>query len=661
MERRLFFMVILMYFIFVLAESHTIVNTALAQGGPRPDGRPPMNGRSQDVSKEIENMLSMEGENPTTSQNVQERYRRLTQVISIMLQSGKPVKNILPKDEGSRIDALIRDKNSEEAAKRVHDAILKLNTADTGKPEGVAAQGMSIVSSVPILQLNIHRLANKNSFDNILKLLNLVIDPVNRRLYFGGSKSTFIGVVDIDKDELIETFDIGVPAGFLIPDFANGAIYSMEIGSASRIYKIDIKQKKMEEVSSMPSYLSIPKKGESKKYKGLNYKETGYPFAAGYLQEENAAYGVIVITDSTGREVGRIKHGPDALYFGIDEKTGKLYTTNTGDGSISIFDLNNKNRKIKDIDIGTSIDGIELLPDASSLYIRNRLGGSTIFNYNLRNNSLSTIPNENAVGSKGIGMWPSGMVYDDGKLYILSHYAGRVDVIDVQTNTVVSRIPLNLSLKPRTDSISTITMDRRRKIIYVAFPELGEVAVADAKGLRYIKTIKIEGFDKSKSGPAQMTLSVDEELNKLFVYIPEGQMLYAYHGTEYSLAGKASVSAERVVGVNVSNYGKKVLYIGNKLLDPVTLEVKGNFSRGSRVIGFNNDKNMVYLSESRQTGSRKLIEKVYGFEDSVLKKEWTLSPILSIASSFAFDFGNNKFYVGYFESAIIEVFSLTTD
>ena len=41
-----------------------------------------------------------------------------------------------------------------------------------------------------------------------------------------------------------------------------------------------------------------------------------------------------------------------------------------------------------------------------------------------------------------------------------------------------------------------------------------------------------------------------------------------------------------------------------------------------------------------------------------LKKEWTLSPVLSIPSSFAFDFKNNRFYAGYFESAVVEAFDL---
>jgi hypothetical protein len=42
-----------------------------------------------------------------------------------------------------------------------------------------------------------------------------------------------------------------------------------------------------------------------------------------------------------------------------------------------------------------------------------------------------------------------------------------------------------------------------------------------------------------------------------------------------------------------------------------------------------------------------------------LKKEWTMTPILSIPSSFAFDFRNNRFYVGYFEAAVVAAFDLS--
>ena len=527
-------------------------------------------------------------------------------------------------------------------------------------------QKEALVSSPSITKLNINQVVNQNCFPTILKLTNPVIDSENRRLYFGGTKSTCIGIIDIDKDQLVDVFDIGMPCGFLLFDSASGMLYSLEMGGANKVYMIDVKQKNAKEIDSLPSQIFIPRKvgaksGAKKTYKGFSYIETGYPFEVGYLQDENASYGIIEIKNASEQCVGKIKHGPDALYFDIDQKTGKLYTTNTGDGSISIFDLNNQNRKIKDIDVGTSIDEILLNPKTGGLYIRNRLGGSSLYYYDTLTGDIIKILNENTVSDKGIGVWPTKMILDDDKLYVLSHYGSRIDVINTTTNTVVSHIPLNLSYKPRTDGMSTMAMDKKRKVLYAAFPELGELAVVDAKNLVQVRKINIEGYDKSIINPARIVLVADEEQNKLFVYLSEEHTLNVYNGKNYTLEKKiSSIDSNGVERISILNQEKKILYMGNKALSATTLEIERIFPRGNRVVGFQNSKDRVYLSEIVHMGRGKMIEKIYEFEGSILKKEWILSPILSIPSSFAFDFDNDKFYVGYFESAIIEVFSLTT-
>lgn len=662
----LFFTAVALFFAINVSYSQNFM-----QGG---QGRPSMEdkGQGQNLSKDIQKLVDAEKSAATTAQNVQERHRKLTSIIVSMIRSSRSVDNILPRDEGQKLDELIKAGNFEEAAQKVHEVILKLETASAGEPKGGQRQTLgqntmqrlesntgSFVSSVPLVRLDIHEMANRSVFGNILKLRNPVIDSERRRLYFGGLRSTLIGVVDIDSDELIETFDIGIPCGFLILDPANGDVYSLEIGGANRIYRIDVKQKSATEVSALPSHIAMPKRHEPKTYKNLNYIDTGYPFEAGYLQEENAAYGVIVITDSKGQQMGKIKHGPDALYFDIDLKTGKLYTTNTGDASISVFDLKNQNRKIKDIDVGTSVDELVLDSKNGILYIRNRLGGSAVFFYDPANKYLSVIPNENIAGSQGIGMWPTQIIYDDGNLYVLSHYAGRIDVVNALTRKITGSVLLKLSYKPRTDAISTMVMDRTRKIFYAAFSELGEIAVADAKNLKHIKTVKIDHYDTKKIGPGRIVLSVDEKSNKLFAYLSEEKRLNVYDGSTYLLGKDISLDVGRAERFLTSNYDKGLLYAGNRILDAKTLEENGRFSKGDKVIAFDNGQNKVYLTGKTNAGSGKMIEKVYEFEGTTLKKEWTLSPVMSIPSSFAFDFANNRFYAGYFEAAAVEAFDLT--
>lgn len=670
------------YFILALAIIATLlfIQIGVGQQPLDKDSRP-----KSDLTSEVQKLMDLEQRLPTTSQNVQERFRMLAQIVSLALRSGKSVKEVLSKEEGEGIESMIKGGNLDEAAKKVHNSIMKLGSFSNqdspplrgefkGKmgsdPESSGFDREERLSgeatpqgSIPLMKLDIHRMANGNALSNILKLMNPAIDAKNRRLYICGTKSRFLGVVDIDSDELIDTFDIGLGCGFLIADPENENLYSIEIGR-NTVSRIDLAQKRVYENVTLPPSMSIPKRGENhrgstKTYKGLSYTEPGYPFEAGYLQDENASYGVIEITDAQGRQVGKIKHGPDALYFDIDTKTGKLYATNTGDGSISVFDLNNNYRKIKDIDVGTSVDEILLNPKTGGLYIRNRLGGSTIYYYDPVTKIFETIPNENSAGNQGIGMWPTKIIYDEDKLYVLSHYGGKVDVINTHTNKVIEKIHLDLSYKPRTDGISTMVMDKKRKILYAAFPELGEIAIADAKNLKPIKTVKIDHYDTKQIGPGRIVLSVNEKSDKFFAYLSEEKRLSVYDNSTYLLEKNMAIDIGRAERLLTSNPDKGVLYAGNRILDAKTLEEKGRFSKGDKVIAFDNAKNKIYLTGKTVAGPGKMIEKVYEFEGEALRKEWTLSPVFSVPSSFAFDFANNRFYAGYFESAIVEAFDLT--
>lgn len=639
-------------------------------------------GNGIDLSKAVQELLTMEKQTPTTSQNVHERYRSLTYIISKMLHLEKSIKDILSREEAQRIESLIKSGGMEEAAQLIHTAIMKLKDMKSDGPfEGEksirplpvgteltqstqTASVTSLVHTVPLMKINIKELVTKNSMGNILKLGNVVIDSGRRRLYVTGTKSTYLGIIDLDRDELIETYDIGMPGGFILLDRNTADIYLFVL-SENMFFKIDIVDKKVTKVPALPSYMSLPKKDTAKTYKNKNYVDTGYPFKVGYLQDANAAYGVIEVRDSSGKMVNQIKHGPDGLYFDIDEKTGKLYASNTGDGSISVFDLNKNNKKVKDIAVGVSLDQVLLNPKTSGIYVRNRLGGNMISYYVPKTNYLAVIPNENNdKGLHGIGMWPTGMIYDEGRLYVLSHFGAKVDVIDAVTNKVITHIPISLKTKPRTDNISTMVMDRTRKIIYAVFPEIGSLAVINAKDMKEVKILQFEDYDTSLAnanpGPAKIILAVDEKLNMLYAYFSEQKALKVYDAGTLTFIKSISIEVKRIEQVMTSNPEKGILYLGNKVLDAKTLLEIGSFSKGERAIAFDNSKNTVYLSGQTLTGRAKIVEKVYKFEDSVLKKEWTLSPIISIPSTFAFDFQKNIFYAGYFESAVVDVFDLAT-
>ena len=509
----------------------------------------------------------------------------------------------------------------------------------------------------PELTINIAELARQNSSGNILKLLNPVIDEKNRRLYFTGVKSNHVGVVDIDRDELVETFDIGIPGGFLLFDDDSGRLFLFQL-EVDRYFEVDLEKKVAQPITGLPEGVALPERRKPVQYNGNTYVETGYPFRVGYLQDRNAAYGVIEVRNGSGTLVRKIYHGPDALYFAIDQMTGKLYATNTGDGSISIFDLNREAEKIKDLNVGVAVERVLVDSNNNGLFALNRLGGSSVYYYRFGDQHLSTISNENVSGDAGIGLWPTEIIHDQGSLYVLSHYGGRVDIIDGETLRLIDSINLQLDYKPRTDALSSMAMDTAKKRLYIAIPELGVLAMVDVAQKAQTKSVEIWEFNDTRTGPGRINLSVDEVLDKVFVYLPDDRSLQSYDATTLELQNSVNVDAGRQRHLLLANAAEGVLYLGNKKYDPTSLKEIGQYQRGARVIGFDQVSKRVYLVSPTSSGRHEITEKVYEYQGNTLRRQWTLSPVLSINSTFAFDFANGWFYAGYFERGTIERFAL---
>lgn len=535
-------------------------------------------------------------------------------------------------------------------------------------------------------EINFHQLASGKNFGDILKLFNPVINEAGRKLYVVGSKTTYAGVIDLDKDELVDVFDIGVPGGFLI--LSDKTLYSYDF-SAGRCYLIDPAQRKAAQVNTSICENLVPRdKGKPKRWGNYYFKETGYGaagssgFPADWSQNLNGAYGVIEIYNSSNNKKGEIAHGPDALYFTIDYKTGKLYTTNTGDGSISVFDLNKlestnyceKNSCwIKDIDIGNSAD--EMIADSSgTMYVRNRLGGSVIYKYNRSTGDFIVIDNEKNVSKNAaiwndnwpgmaLGMWPADMELskDEKRLYVLSHYGALIDVIDTAAGKVINKIRFTMPLKPRTDSISAMAVDKKRDKIFCVWPESGVIGIADGISNEVLGTIDLTqyGFDKTaNAGPGQVNLAVDEKSGKLYVY-SSGKLL-VFDGDSFSkeneIATKISRKGELLLRINSD---KSRLYLANKIFDLNTLSEIGSIQKGERVAAFNNKNNAVYSGELIQSTPKfKRMLKIYEYVNDVYSKEWQIDSLGEIVNTF-FDFNNNVFYAADFLSGTVKEYSLS--
>lgn len=552
--------------------------------------------------------------------------------------------------------------------------------SDLGVSQEGSSSRLKTAKSGSLGEISFHELANNCKMGNILKLFNPVIDQKSRKLYITGSKTMNIGVIDMDKDELVDVFDLNAMGGFLFFDKDRLYSYGFESGHC---FSVDTSARKASQVSLDTCKELAPAKSKGVSWQGYSFKETGYQsfsdgvtgFPTDWRQDLNGAYGVIEIYNRSDKKVGEIIQGPDSLYFAIDNSSGKLYSANTGDGSVSVYDLNKLKETnyckdnscwIKDIDVGNSADEIKV-DSSGNMYVRNRLGGSVIYKYNPLEQYLKIIDNENHVPS-GIGVWPTAIELsrDEKRLYALNHYGALIDVVDAGSGALISKIRFNADLKPRTDSISAMCVDKERDRLYAAWPELAVVGIADGLSGKVLGKIDLTlyGFDRGgadNSGPGLINLAVNSRLNRLYVYLYKEQKLLSFDGDSLKKLNEVPLDIKRRGEILLtSNDEKGLLYAGNKVFDAATLSRKSVFSKGDRTVAFNNSDNSVYLTDGSPSSPGKMQERVYKYTDGYLVEEWALSESAGgIPSRFHFDFRNNVFYAAYYTDALVEKFDLS--
>jgi sugar lactone lactonase YvrE len=546
----------------------------------------------------------------------------------------------------------------------------------------------AVCPASPTATLDFRKLAGGSEHGNVLKHAMPALDVAHRRLYVGSAKTTFIAVIDLDNDVLLDVVDIGVVPSFMMLDATNN-LYSASFGHGNdtctkvSLYPVTLESVETSVCQNLADHQPIAEwNGYNLGYEGFAGVSSGFP--VGWRQDLNGAYGVVVIRDASGARIGELPFGPDAMSFRVDSQTGKVFTSNTGDGSVSVFDLKlmastnncaNNGCFVRDIDIGDSAD--EIISDsAGRLYMRNRLGGSKILRYDVAQASFSVIDNNKATPSQmdnmnGIGMWPSGMALsrDGQRLFVSSHYGAWIDIVRADTNEVTDRIhfyPAYFSQMPRTDSLSSMAFDGQKNYVYVGWPELGKVGVVDGDNKSVLGVIDLTkyGFDIASSinrGGGLLRLTVNSTARRLYVHLAAKAKLLAFDADTLAKVGEVSIAAPTQTLRGLwPNEAKSLLYVGNKIIDALSLEQTGAFARGNEVVGVEDSGNIVYLYEASPVANNEtgLDDKIFKYVAGELIGEWDVGRILEIPSSVIFDFERRKLFVGKFETAKIEQYDL---
>jgi DNA-binding beta-propeller fold protein YncE len=563
------------------------------------------------------------------------------------------------------------------------------------------------IAVTPTGEMNFHALAVGTN-DGLVIVHNAIIDEQKRELYVTGLNN--VAVIDLDT-QTVKRFIKTEIGGFLL-SYDSGLYIAEAGGQRFTFYSLDLSTGATTSIAStdaLRQLLSTYNPREAT-YGGYSFSDVGYTIMSNgrigvpvdWRQDLNAAYGVIEITDENSVKQGEIIHGPDALYIAIDGQTGTLYAVNTGDASISVFDISRLSEtnfcehnscKVKDIRLGASAE--QLIMDASgNAFVRSRLGGSSIYKCSVLQNKCDQLRNENIASQGesmwiannwsggGIGLWPSAMDLskDRTRLFVQSHYGARVDIVDAQTFTVTGEIKFDISL-PRSDSISTMAVDKTRNRIYAAFPDSGTIGVGDGTSGQVFGLIDLSayGFDRytaaNQSELSLISLAVDETANRVFVYLDQkgiqcdqgafckGKLLM-FNGDDTSAAPLETdviYDTQRLSrtepGMLTYNASTNELYLGYLVIDPATLSIKNEFSAGQWVVGING--NDVYLADIATAGSGQSRGiTLFHYHDGSLTESILLGASGKFSPGFYFDFTNRTVYLAYPEEATVRSFNL---
>jgi len=484
---------------------------------------------------------------------------------------------------------------------------------------------------------------------------DLFIDSARGNLYVVNSvppPQSGVSVYSLATKQFIRKYTMpagfdGLPKGIFV---GGGKIY---VNSNTIKHSLSI----IDEVTGSGTYIPLSENGlQMETYGGKLYQMTGYPYYAGYLPTADGSYGVLEIRDAvTGGKLMDLPADLETLYFDIDQSSGRLFYSATGRGIIGVINLADYST-IKKIDVATTMEDVLVHPSDGSLYLRNRLGGSTIYRLNPDTGTLmnTLIP----------GNWPTKILLDTSRnrLYAPSHYEAKVSVFDLSTDAKLFDIPLGTQ-RARTDALSTMAMNRATGKLYAMMPELGTLTMVNADGTGAPLTVPIDGYTPNPQGggPGKLHIAVNEVLNRVYVFMTEAKRLNIYDGATLALLTNSTISAYNLtvppMDLLFSDDAGGRLFVGPHIVNAQTGAVIGQIPGGLKVIGMSPSRDRFYVMDFVTSG---FYERVLEYDSSFLTvlRQWDLSPINGVYSAFGFDFARGRMYIGYFDRGVLEVLNI---
>ncbi|MBT6325396.1 MAG: hypothetical protein HOJ35_05465 [Bdellovibrionales bacterium] len=320
------------------------------------------------------------------------------------------------------------------------------------------------------------------------------------------------------------------------------------------------------------------------------------------------------------------------------------------------------------IDVGTSIEDMVAHPDGNKVYTVNRLGGNQVLVYDNSNNKVTEI---------NVSNWPTRMVLDESRreLYIYSHFASAVDIINIDDDVLTASIDLTKSgvAQSRTHFIPEIAYDSGRQSLYISIPEQGLIVEVNTSSQSVTQVLDVfdpisdeDDHGDSSTNVGRVQLAVDGYSSKLFVFYRDEKILHVLDPFN-----NLSIKQEIDLGDKedlTGSFGTEVLTMDTKyrrlFVGPHVYTVTGGtltdqdtkIKHIEKVIGVQDDY-LIGVSEDNNEVT------VYAYEiksdtnyDKIMSD--TVSDMKVLPPRFSVDEVNEHLYVGYMERAKLIIYNL---
>jgi DNA-binding beta-propeller fold protein YncE len=253
---------------------------------------------------------------------------------------------------------------------------------------------------------------------------------------------------------------------------------------------------------------------------------------------------MMVVDGATGKVVGDITNTPGVHGAGLATKYGHGFTTNSGDQTVTMFDLKTL-APIKQIKVGPGLDGIMFDEADDKIILTNHSRPGTLTAIDPKSGDIvatveleDTVPEGAAADGRGrifvnnegtntiqvidVKTWkataswplapcegPTGIAYDRATNRIFSGCSRTSVVVDAATGKVVASIPNGT----RVDALG---WDPAQKLIYIPNGGEGTVTVVHQDSAdKYSVVATVTTF------PGAKTITVDPTTHKAYLFQPE--------------------------------------------------------------------------------------------------------------------------------------------